>query len=53
MLFKSDLDPRLHDYRTPQFAATVDAGQRTDLEYELVFRQGYNKKQDNVTLERR
>lgn len=50
VLFRSDLDPQLHDYRTPQFSARVEAGQRSDLRYELVFKQGYNKKQDNVTL---
>jgi hypothetical protein len=50
VIFKSDLDPKLHDFRTPQFSAKVAAGDRRDLEYELVFRQGYNKKQDNVTL---
>ena len=44
--------PELHDYRTPQFSARVEAGQRRDLAYELVFKQGYNKKQDNVTLKR-
>ena len=51
VLFRSDLDPKLHDYRTPQFKATVPAGERRDLEYELVFKQDYNKKQENVTLQ--
>jgi hypothetical protein len=51
VLFRSDLDPKLHDYRTPQFEATVAAGERRDLKYELVFKQAYNKKQDNVTLQ--
>jgi hypothetical protein len=51
VIFKSGLDPTLHDFRTPQLVAGVPAGQRRDLEYELVFRQGYNKKQDNVTLD--
>ena len=52
VVFKSGLAPELHDYRTPQFSARVEAGQRRDLAYELVFKQGYNKKQDNVTLKR-
>jgi hypothetical protein len=50
VVFKSGLGSKLHDYRTPQFSARVEAGQRRDLAYELVFKQGYNKKQDNVTL---
>jgi hypothetical protein len=50
VLFRSALAPDLHDYRTPQISASVGAGQRHDLGYELVIRQGYNKKQDNVTL---
>ncbi len=52
VVFKSGLGPKLHDYRTPQFSARVEAGQRRDLAYELVFKQGYNRKQDNVTLKR-
>ena len=52
VVFKSGLGPKLHDYRTPQFSTRVEAGQRRDLAYELVFKQGYNKKQDNVTLKR-
>jgi hypothetical protein len=50
VLFKSDLGPKLHDYRSPRFTARVEAGERSDLAYELVFKQGHNKKQDNVTL---
>ncbi len=52
VVFKSGLAPVLHDYRTPEFSAQVQPGQRRDLAYELVFKQGYNKKQDNVTLKR-
>jgi len=52
VLFNSDLDPKLHDYRTPQFGATVAPAERRDLRYELTFKQGHNKKQDNVTLGR-
>jgi hypothetical protein len=48
--FRSDLDPKLHDYRTPQFSATVGAGQKRELDYELVMHEGRNRKEDNVTL---
>jgi hypothetical protein len=51
VFFRSALDPTLHDYRSPQFIASVGAGEKADLEYEVVFRRGYDKKQDNVTLE--
>ena len=33
-----------------EFRAAVQPGQRRDLAYELVLKQGYNKKQENVTL---
>ncbi|MCG8408706.1 MAG: hypothetical protein MI923_26170 [Phycisphaerales bacterium] len=49
--FRSDLAPVLHDYRTPQFTTTVEPGGKQELAYHLVTHQGYNKKQDNVTLE--
>ncbi len=51
VVFRSGLQPTLHDYQTPQFKARIDAGEKRDLTYELVIRQGYNQKQDNVTLE--
>jgi hypothetical protein len=50
--FRSNLNPKLHDFRSPQFATTINPGEKKELKYELVFRQGYNKKQDNVTLEK-
>jgi len=50
VIFSSHLDPLLHDYRSPQFSATVDPGGKEELEYELIFRQGHNRKQDSVTL---
>ena len=53
VVFHSDLDPTLHDYRSPQFSAQIHAGQERELRYELVIHQGYNKKQDNVTLVRK
>jgi hypothetical protein len=50
VIFRSALDPRLHDYRSPEFGARIGAGETRDLAYELVLRQGYNRKQENVTL---
>jgi hypothetical protein len=51
VVFRSNLEPTLYDYRSPQFTAQVPAGKRADLAYEVVFHQGHNKKQNDVTLE--
>ena len=50
-VFRSSLNPTLHDYRTVQFSATVNAGQKSDLLYEIVNHQGRNAKQTMVSLE--
>ena len=50
VIFTSDLDPILHDYRSPQVSARIDAGKQADLDYEITYRQGINHKQENVTL---
>ncbi len=50
VIFNSDLEPTLHDYRTPEFKARIEAGQKRSLAYELIVHQGHNKKQENVTL---
>jgi hypothetical protein len=51
VVFRSDLAPTLYDYRSPQFSARIDPGQKKELPYELIIHQGYNQKQNNVTLE--
>lgn len=51
VLFRSMLDPQLHDFRTPQYSTQVKPGERVDLYHEVVTRSGYNATQDNVTLE--
>ncbi len=51
VIFASDLGPTLYDYRSPQFTARVATSQERDLFYEVTFKQGINKKQDNVTLQ--
>jgi len=48
--YKSRLNPTLHDYRTVQFTATIEAGEKRELPYELTIHQGHNSKQANVTL---
>ncbi|MBA3485401.1 MAG: hypothetical protein H0T51_26700, partial [Pirellulales bacterium] len=49
--FRSLLEPKLHDYQTVEFAAKVQPGDKKDLLFEVVQRQGRNAKQNNVTLE--
>ncbi|MBL9149316.1 MAG: hypothetical protein JNM94_11535 [Phycisphaerae bacterium] len=49
--FVSSLNPTLFDFRTPDFKTTVGAGERKDLAYELVTRQGSNATQNAVKLE--
>ncbi|MBN1341457.1 MAG: hypothetical protein JXQ73_02195, partial [Phycisphaerae bacterium] len=50
IVFRSRLDPKLYDYRTPQFAARIEPSQKKELTYRVTTKQGYNKKQDKVTL---
>jgi hypothetical protein len=51
VVFRSQLNPKLHDYQTVEYTAAVSAGKRVDLLQEVVRRQGRNAKQSNVTLE--
>ena len=52
VVFRSGLKPVLHDYQTVQFSASVAAGKKADLLFEIVRHQGHNAKQNNVTLEK-
>jgi len=51
--FRSSLKPAptLHDYQTVQYTATAKAGEKLELNYEIVRLNGHNAKQNNVTLE--
>ena len=51
VIFKSQLEPTLHDYQTVQALTKVPAGKRTDLLFEITRKQGTSAKQSNVTLE--
>ena len=51
VVFRSRLDPKLHDYQTVEYTTTVPAGKRVDLLQEVVRHQGRNAKQSNVTLQ--
>ncbi len=52
IIFKSSLEPKLHDYQTVELHATVPAGKMADLLFELVRKQGTSAKQNNITLEK-
>jgi len=51
MIFRSALNPVLHDFQTVQFEAMIEAGDKRDLLFEIVHKQGRNARQNNVTLE--
>ncbi len=51
VVFRSNLNPTLHDFQTVQFTSAVEAGKRADLLFELIQHQGRSAKQNNVTLE--
>lgn len=52
IIFRSNLDPKLFDYRTVQFATSIEPSKRADLEYEIITHQGRNARQANVLLEK-
>ena len=49
--FRSSLQPVLHDYQTVQFTTSAKPGEKLELPFEIIRRQGRNAKQNNVTLE--
>jgi hypothetical protein len=51
VVFKSQLKPTSFDFQTAQFTASVEAGKKSDLLFEIVRHQGRNAKQANVILE--
>ena len=51
VVFRSALDTKLHDYRTVQFSSRINAGQKSNLLFEVLTHQSRNAKQNNVTLE--
>jgi len=51
VVFRSGLAAKKHDYRTVHYTATVKAGEKADLLYEILQHQGRNKKQENVTIQ--
>jgi hypothetical protein len=52
VLFRSELEAKNHDFQTVQYTAAVKPGEKAELLYDIVQRQGYNAKQNHVTIER-
>jgi hypothetical protein len=51
IVFRSRLNPTLHDFQTVQFEADIAAGEKAALDYEVIARMGYNQKQNRVELQ--
>jgi len=51
IIFRSRLNPTLHDFQTVQFETEVPAGGKAELDYEIIARTGYNQKQNRVELQ--
>jgi hypothetical protein len=51
IVFRSRLNPTLHDFQTVQFEADIAAGEKAALDYEIIARLSYNQKQNRVELQ--
>ena len=51
IVFRSQLEPTLHDYQTVEYHTSIDPAARKDLLYEVLQHQGYAAKQNRVLLE--
>jgi hypothetical protein len=51
VVFRSQLEPTLHDYQTVEFLAKIDPATKEDLLFEVVRKQGTSGKQNNIKLE--
>jgi hypothetical protein len=51
VVFHGRLNPILHDFQTVQFETEVPAGNKAELDYEIIARLGYNQKQNRVELQ--
>jgi len=51
-IFRSELPAKNHDFQTVEYTASVKPGEKAELLYEIIQRQGHNATQNNVTIER-
>ena len=52
VVFRSELAAKTHDFQTVEYTAAVKPGEKAELLYEIVQKQGHNARQNNVTIER-
>jgi hypothetical protein len=52
VLFRSELEAKNHDFQTVEYTAAVQPGEKAELLYEVVHRQGYNARQNHVVIQR-
>jgi hypothetical protein len=52
VVFRGELPAKLHDFQTVQYTAAVKPGEKAELLYEVVQKQGHNATQNNVTIEK-
>jgi hypothetical protein len=50
VVFRSQLEPKLHDYQTVEFTTKVTPAKKADLLFEVIRKQGTSAKQNNITL---
>jgi hypothetical protein len=50
IVWRSLYDAALHDYRTVQFEAQIDTGATMTIEFEVIRREGYNHKKNNIEI---
>ncbi len=51
IVFRSRLNPTLHDFQTVQFESEIPPAGKVELDYEVIARMGYNQKQNRVELQ--
>ncbi len=52
VIFRSDLSAKTHDFQTVEYTAAVKPGEKAELLYEILQKQGHNATQNNVTIEK-
>ncbi len=52
VIFRSELEAKPHDFQTVEYTAAVKPGEKAELLYEIVQKQGHNATQNNVSIEK-
>jgi hypothetical protein len=51
VVFRSELEAKNHDFQTVEYTAAVQPGEKAELIYEILQRQGHNAKQNHLTIQ--